>query len=88
MRLVINFRKQETNIPLTCIFIYTVQTKLVQCTPPPLTGGGGGGEKKRKEEKNTKEITLGKEKKNKGKEMCNLFRACLYFEEVILNQNR
>ena len=27
-----NFRKQETNIPLTCIFIYKVQAKLVQCT--------------------------------------------------------
>ena len=33
----INFRKQETNIPLTCIFIYIymVQTKLVQYIPPP-----------------------------------------------------
>ena len=71
--MVINFRQQETNIPLTCIFIYTVQTKLVQCIPPPpppnyFVGGGGGGEKK-------------KEKKNKiRKQMCNLFRACLSFE--------
>ena len=35
-------------------------------------------------------ITLGgkeREKKNEGKEMCNLFRACLYFEEDILNHN-
>ena len=24
----------------------------------------------------------------KGKETCNLFRVCLYFEEDILNQNR
>ena len=62
----------ESNIPLTCIFIYMVQTKLVQCIPQLLWGekerkrrGGGG-----------------------GKEMCNLFHACLYFEEDILNQNR
>ena len=31
---------------------------------------------------------LKKIKLKKGKEMCNLFRACLYFEEDILNQNR
>ena len=36
MRLVINFRKQETNIPLTYIFIYKVQTKLVQRITPLL----------------------------------------------------
>ena len=66
MRLVINFRKQETNIPLTCVFIYKVQTKLVH---PPLL-----------------QITLG-EKREKTNEMCNLFHACLYFEEDILNQN-
>ena len=61
--------------------MYTVQTKLVQCTPPlsKLLWGGGG-----KEEKKGKK----KEKKKKGKEMCNLFRAYLYFEEDILNQNR
>ena len=45
IKCIINFRKQETNIPLTCIFIYAVQTKLVQCIPPSskLLGGGGGG---------------------------------------------
>ena len=79
MRLVINFRKQETNIPLTCIFIYTVQTKvqtkLAQYIPPPPNYLGGWG---RAEEK----------KKKKGKEMCNVFRACLNFEEDILIQNR
>ena len=35
-------------------------------------GGGGGGGRKKK----------------KGKEMCNLFPTCLYFEEDILNPNR
>ena len=39
--MVINFRQQETNIPLTCIFIYTVQTKLVQRIPPPPDYFGG-----------------------------------------------
>ena len=29
-----------------------------------------------------------KRKKTKKKTMCNLFRACLYLEEDILNQNR
>ena len=56
--LYIQFRKQETNIPLTCIFIYTVQTKLVQCIPTPLPitwGGGGGGGRKEKKKKKTKE---------------------------------
>ena len=38
-------------------------------------------------------IFLGRQKQNKnknnyGNEICNLFRACLYFEEDILNQNR
>ena len=32
------------------------------------------------------QITLG-EKREKTNEMCNLFHACLYFEEDILNQN-
>ena len=36
-----------------------------------ITGGGGGG---------------GGEKKRK-RNVCNLFRACLYFKEDILNQN-
>ena len=67
--LIINFRKQETNIPLTCIFIYTVQTKLVQCTPPLPPSKLHWWEKMTKEKKK-----------------CNLFRACLYFEEDILNQ--
>ncbi len=31
---------------------------------------------------------FGEKKNKKGKEMCNLFRAYLYFEEDILNQNR
>ena len=35
------------------------------------------------------QITFGeKGEKKKKKEMCNLVRACLYFEEDILNQNR
>ena len=29
-----------------------------------------------------------KKEREKGKEMCNLFRACLYVEEDIINQNR
>ena len=50
------------------IYIYSSdQVSAMYPPPPPITGGGGGGrrkEKKRKEEeKNTKEITLGKEKK-------------------------
>ena len=40
--------------------------------PPPNYLGWGGGGERRR----------------KGKEMCNLFRACLYFEEDFLNQNR
>ena len=62
------------------IHIYKVQTKLVQCIrpppppqhPPPPNYFG-------KEEKEEKKKT--KEKK------CNLFHACLYFKEDILNQN-
>ena len=57
------------------MFICKVQTKLAQNAshpPPPNYFGEKKKEKKRK----------------KGKEMCNLFRACLYFEEDILNQNR
>ena len=56
------------------IYIYgSDQISAMHPPPPPnYLGGGGGG-------------TL---KKKKGKEMCNLFHACLYFEEDILNQNR
>ena len=51
--------------------------------PPPLTPPNySGGKKERKKKKRRKE------EKNHGKEICNLFRACLYFEEDILNQNR
>ena len=48
--------------------------------PPPPTPSSKllWGEK---EEKEKRKIT-------KQKKMCNLFRACLYFEEDILNQNR
>jgi len=52
--------------------IYKVKTKFMQCIPPPPNYFG-------KEEKKEKE---------KGKEMYNLFCACRYFEEDILNQNR
>ena len=40
--------------------------------PAPYYFGGGGG----------------RGGKTKQKEICNLFRACLYFEEDVLNQNR
>ena len=46
-------------------------------TPPPITLGE---KKKRKKLKEKKCVIY--------KEMCNLFRACLYLEEDILNQNR
>ena len=49
--LVINFTKQETNIPPTCIFIYKVKTKLVQCISTPLLQITLGKEKKKKEKK-------------------------------------
>ena len=61
--MVINFRKQETNIPLTCIFIYTVQTKLVQCIPPSSKLSWG-----KKKQKNPKE-----------KKCVIYFVHCLYF---------
>ena len=50
----VNFRKQDTNIPLTCIFIYTVQTKLVQYIPPPPPNCFGEEEKRKKKTKEKK----------------------------------
>ena len=67
MRLVINFRKQETNIPLTSIFIYTVQTKSVQCIPPPPP-----------HPPQLLQITLGGKKKEKTKEK----KCVIYFVHV------
>ena len=65
--------ERKKQISLWQVYLYKVQTKLVQHIPldtssPPNYFGKG---KKKKEKK-------------KGKEMCNLFCACLYFEEHIL----
>ena len=56
------------------MYIYIQDSDQVSAMHPPLFPITLGGGKER-------------EKKNEGKEMCNLFRACLYFEEDILNQN-
>ena len=61
------------------IYIYSsdqVSAMHPPTTPPPPNYFAEEKIKKRK-----------KEKKKEGKEMCNLFCACLYFKEDILNQN-
>ena len=61
MRMVINFRKQETNIPLTCIFIYIYGSDQVSAMhppphlPPPPNYFGGKKRKRKKRKTKTKE---------------------------------
>ena len=72
MRLVIKFRKQECKYP-SDMYIYIYGSDQVSEMHPPAR---------------PLQITLGGGGGGEGKKMCNLFRACLYFEEDILKQNR
>ena len=66
------------------IYIYgSDQISAMHPPPPHPAPNYFGGGKERLKKKRKKE-----EKKKERKEMCNLFRACLYCEEDILNQNR
>ena len=69
--------ESKKQISLWHVYLYIYGSDQVSAMQPPLLQIDLGRKRRRKK---------GKEKK--GKEMCNLFCACLYFEEDILNQNR